>query len=291
MQKGYKLLVNITTWYIMDFIEEDKNLFDLVADTPEESPYSYNGLMKPIELKETAEAKKLDNGSEDNPNSASFIETEEEHKFKEVDPSKETVLTPKVSGAAEVIEKNNVVTDSEMPESLKETVQEEIFEIRNGASEEKSWDNKSTQVKNMFNSNVEKIAKPRQTRNIINAVSDITTDDKKFPEIKKSPEFLKVKDIQPVTKVKVEKIKAVNNNTVGYDELDIPVNTKFICDDWDDNAKEAVKKFRDTVDKMKGMAKYTDEYKNRCANLLYKYKDLPKKQFESLCNIMESVNR
>lgn len=275
----------------MDFIEEYKNLFDLVADTPEESPYSYNGLMKPIELKETAEAKKLDNGSEDNPNSASFIETEEEHKFKEVDPSKETVLTPKVSGAAEVIEKNNVVTDSEMPESLKETVQEEIFEIRNGASEEKSWDNKSTQVKNMFNSNVEKIAKPRQTRNIINAVSDITTDDKKFPEIKKSPEFLKVKDIQPVTKVKVEKIKAVNNNTVGYDELDIPVNTKFICDDWDDNAKEAVKKFRDTVDKMKGMAKYTDEYKNRCANLLYKYKDLPKKQFESLCNIMESVNR
>lgn len=275
----------------MDFIEEYKNLFDMVADTPEESPYSYNGLMKPIELKETDAAKKLDNGSEDNPNSASFIETEEEHKFKEVDPSKETVLTPKVSGAAEVIEKNNVVTDSEMPESLKETVQEEIFEIRNGASEEKSWDNKSTQVKNMFNSNVEKMAKPRQTRNIINAVSDITTDDKKFPEIKKSPEFLKVKDIQPVTKVKVEKIKAVNNNTVGYDELDIPVNTKFICDDWDDNAKEAVKKFRDTVDKMKGMAKYTDEYKNRCANLLYKYKDLPKKQFESLCNIMESVNR
>lgn len=275
----------------MDFIEEYKNLFDMVADTPEESPYSYNGLMKPIELKETAEAKKLDNGSEDNPNSASFIETEEEHKFKEVDPSKETVLTPKVSGAAEVIEKNNVVTDSEMPESLKETVQEEIFEIRNGASEEKSWDKKANQVKNLFNNNVEKIAKPRQTRNIINAVSDITTDDKKFPEIKKSPEFLKVKDIQPVTKVKVEKIKAVNNNTVGYDELDIPVNTKFICDDWDDNAKEAVKKFRDTVDKMKGMAKYTDEYKNRCANLLYKYKDLPKKQFESLCNIMESVNR
>lgn len=275
----------------MDFIEEYKNLFDLVADTPEESPYSYNGLMKPIELKETAEAKKLDNGSEDNPNSASFIETEEEHKFKEVDPSKETVLTPKVSGAAEVIEKNNVVTDSEMPESLKETVQEEIFEIRNGASEENSWDKKANQVKNLFNNNVEKMAKPRQTRNIINAVSDITTDDKKFPEIKKSPEFLKVKDIQPVTKVKVEKIKAVNNNTVGYDELDIPVNTKFICDDWDDNAKEAVKKFRDTVDKMKGMAKYTDEYKNRCANLLYKYKDLPKKQFESLCNIMESVNR
>lgn len=275
----------------MDFIEEYKNLFDMVADTPEESPYSYNGLMKPIELKETAEAKKLDNGSEDNPNSASFIETEEEHKFKEVDPSKETVLTPKVSGAAEVIEKNNVVTDSEMPESLKETVQEEIFEIRNGASEEKSWDKKANQVKNLFNNNVEKIAKPRQTRNIINAVSDITTDDKKFPEIKKSPEFLKVKDIQPVTKVKVEKIKAVNNNTVGYDELDIPVNTKFICDDWDDNAKEAVKKFRDTVDKMKGMAKYTDEYKNRCAKLLYKYKDLPKKQFESLCNIMESVNR
>jgi hypothetical protein len=275
----------------MDFIEEYKNLFDLVADTPEESPYSYNGLMKPIELKETAEAKKLDNGSEDNPNSASFIETEEEHKFKEVDPSKETVLTPKVSGAAQVIEKNIVVTDSEMPESLKETVQEEIFEIRNGASEENSWDNKANQVKKLFNNNVEKIAKPRQTRNIINAVSDITTDDKKFPKIKNNPEFLKVKDIQPVTKVKVEKIKAVNNNTVGYDELDIPVNTKFICDDWDENAGEAMKKFRDTVDKMKGMAKYTDEYKNRCANLLYKYKDLPKKQFESLCNIMESVNR
>lgn len=275
----------------MEFIENYKNLFDLVADLPEDDPCgSYTSLMRPVELKETAEAKKLDNGSEDNPNSASFIETEEEHKFKEVDPSKETVLTPKVSGAADVIEKNSVVTDSEMPESLKETVQEEIFEIRNGDSDEDSWDKKANQVKKMFNNNVSKIAKPRQTRNIINAVADPTTDDKKFPKIKNNPEFLKVKDIQPVTKVKVEKIKAVNNNMVGYDELDIPVNTKFICDDWDKNADEAIQKFRDKVDKMKGMAKYTDEYKNRCANLLYKYKDLPKKQFESLCNIMESVN-
>lgn len=276
----------------MEFIENYKNLFDLVADIPDDDPHcSYTSLMKPVELKETAEAKKLDNGSEEKPNSASFIETEEEHKFKEVDPSKETVLTPKVSGAAEVIEKNSVVTDAEMPDSLKETVQEEIFEIRNGASDEKSWDNKSTQVKNMFNSNVNKMTKPKEHPNIINADAYNDYDDEKFPEIKKSPEFLKVKDIQPVTKVKVDKIKAVKNNTVGYDDLKMPVNTKFVCDDWDDNAEEAVKKFRDTVDKMKGMAKYTDEYKNRCANLLYKYKDLPKKQFESLCNIMESVNR
>lgn len=276
----------------MEFIENYKNLFDLVADIPDDDPHSsYTSLMRPVELKETAEAKKLDNGSEDNPNSASFIETEEEHKFNEVDPSKETVLTPKVSGAAEVIEKNSVVTDSEMPESLKETVKEEIFEIRNGASDEKSWDKKSAQVKNMFNSNVNKMTKPKELPNIINSDAYNDYDDKNFPEIKKSPEFLKVKDIQPVTKVNVEKIKAVKNNTVGYDDLKMPVNTKFICDDWDDNAKEAVKKFRDKVDKMKGMSKYTDEYKNRCANLLYKYKDLPKKQFESLCNIMESVNR
>lgn len=276
----------------MEFIEEYKNLFDLVADLPEDDPRgSYNSLMRPVELKDTAEYKKFNGGNEDNPASASFIETEEKKDFKEVKASKETALKPKVSGAAEVMKKNGVVTDVDMPEGLKETVKAEITKIRNDASDEKSWDKKANQVKNMFNDNVSKVAKPRQTRNIINAVADPTTDEKKFPKIKNSPEFLKVKDIQPVTKVKVEKMKAVNNNTVGYDELDIPVNTKFICDDWDDNADEAIQKFRDRVDKMKGMAKYTNEYKNRCANLLYKYKDLPKKQFESLCNIMESVNK
>ncbi|MBO6033180.1 MAG: hypothetical protein J6Q22_17255 [Prevotella sp.] len=275
----------------MKFIEDYKNLFDLVADLPEDDPCgSYNSLMRPVELKETAEYKKFNGGDEDKPASASFIETEEKKNFKEVKPSKETALKPKVSGAAEVMKKNGVVTDVDMPEGLKEKVKEEITKIRNDASDEKSWDKKANQVKNMFNNNVSKVAKPRQTRNIINAVTDPTTEEKKFPKIKNNPEFLKVKDIQPVTKVKVEKMKAVNNNTVGYDELDIPVNTKFICDDWDDNADEAIQKFRDRVEKMKGMSKYTKEYKNRCANLLYKYKDLPKKQFESLCNIMESVN-
>ena len=275
----------------MKFIEDYKNLFDLVADLPEDDPCgSYTSLMRPVELKETPEYKKFNGGDEDKPASASFIETEEKKNFKEVKPSKETALKPKVSGAAEVMKKNGVVTDVDMPEGLKEKVKDEITKIRNDASDEKSWDKKANQVKNMFNKNVSTIAKPRQTRNIINAVSDTTTDDKKFPKIKNNPEFLKVKEIQPVTKVKVEKMKAVNNNTVGYDELDIPVNTKFICDDWDDNADEAIKKFRDRVDKMKGMSKYTKEYKNRCANLLYKYKDLPKKQFEALCNIMESVN-
>lgn len=275
----------------MKFIEDYKNLFDLVADLPEDDPCgSYTSLMRPVELKKTAEYKKFNGGDEDKPASASFIETEEKKNFKEVKPSKETALKPKVSGAAEVMKKNGVVTDVDMPDGLKEKVKEEITKIRNDASDEKSWDKKANQVKNMFNKNVSTIAKPRQTRNIINAVSDTTTDDKKFPKIKNNPEFLKVKEIQPVTKVKVEKMKAVNNNTVGYDELDIPVNTKLICDDWDDNADEAIKKFRDRVEKMKGMSKYTKEYKNRCANLLYKYKDLPKKQFEALCNIMESVN-
>lgn len=276
----------------MKFIEEYKNLFDLVADLPEDDPCSsYNSLMRPVELKETAEYKKFNGGDEDKPASASFIETEEKKNFKEAKPSKETALKPKVSGAADVMKKNGVVTDVDMPEGLKETVKAEITKIRNDASDEKSWDKKANQVKNMFNDNVSKVAKPRQTRNIINAVADTTTDDKKFPKIKNNPEFLKVKDIQPVTKVKVEKMKAVNNNMVGYDELDIPVNTKFICDDWDDNADEAIQKFRDRVEKMKGMSKYTKEYKNRCANLLYKYKDLPKNQFESLCEIMENVNR
>ena len=240
----------------MKFIEEYKNMFDLVADLPEDDPCcSYTSLMRPVELKETAEAKKFNGGDEDKPASASFIETEEKKDFKEVKPSKETALKPKVSGAAEVMKKNGVVTDSDIPESLKETVKEELTKIRNDASDEKSWDNKANQVKNMFNDNVSKVAKPRQTRNIINAVTDPTTEEKKFPKIKNNPEFLKVKDIQPVTKVKVEKVKAVNNNTVGYDELDIPVNTKFICDDWDDNADEAIQKFRDRVDKMKGMSK------------------------------------
>lgn len=276
----------------MKFIEDYKNLFDLVADLPEDDPCgSYTSLMRPVELKATPEAKKFDGGDEDDPASESFVETEVQKNFKEVKPSKETALKPKVSGASDVMKKNGVVTDSDIPESIKETVKEELTKIRNDASDEKSWDNKANQVKNMFNDNVSKVAKPRQTRNIINAVTDPTTEEKKFPKIKNNPEFLKVKDIQPVTKVKVEKMKAVNNNMVGYDELDIPVNTKFICDDWDKNAKDAIKQFRATVDKMKGMSKYTDEYKNRCANLLYKYKDLPKSQFESLCKIMENVNR
>lgn len=276
----------------MKFIEEYKNLFDLVADLPEDDPCgSYTSLMRPVELKKTPEAKKFDGGDEDDPASESFVETEVQKNFKEVKPSKETALKPNVSGAADVMKKNGVVTDSDIPESVKESVKEELTKIRNDSSDEKSWDNKANQVKNMFNDNVAKVAKPRQTRNIINAVNDTETDDKKFPKIKNNPEFLKVKDIQPVTKVKVEKMKAVNNNMVGYDELDIPVNTKFICDDWDKNAKDAIKQFRATVDKMKGMSKYTDEYKNRCANLLYKYKDLPKSQFESLCKIMENVNR
>ena len=275
----------------MKFIEEYKNLFDLVADLPEDDPCSsYNSLMRPVELKETAEYKKFNGGDEDKPASASFIETEEKKNFKEAKPSKETALKPKVSGAAEVMKKNGVVTDVDMPDGLKETVKAEITKIRNDSSDEKSWDKKANQVKNMFNNNVSKVAKPRQTRNIINAVNDPESDDKKFPKIKNNPEFLKVKDIQPVTKVKVEKMKAVNNNMVGYDELDIPVNTKFICDDWDDNADEAIQKFRDRVEKMKGISKYTKEYKNRCANLLYKYKDLPKSQFESLCKIMENAN-
>lgn len=276
----------------MEFIEEYKNLFDLVADLPEDDPCgSYTSLMRPVELKKTPELKKFDGGDEDDPASESFVETEVQKNFKEVKPSKETALKPTVSSAADVMKKNGVVTDSDIPESVKESVKEELTKIRNDASDEKSWDNKANQVKKMFNDNVEKVAKPRQTRNIINAVNDTETDDKKFPKIKNNPEFLKVKDIQPVTKVKVEKMKAVNNNMVGYDELDIPVNTKFICDDWDKNAKDAIKQFRATVDKMKGMSKYTDEYKNRCANLLYKYKDLPKSQFESLCKIMENVNR
>lgn len=276
----------------MELIENYKNLFDLVADIPEDDPHSsYMSLMKPVELKETAEAKKFTGGNDDNPASASFVETEEKKKFNEVNPSKDTVLKPKVSGAAEVMKKNGVVTEVDMPESLKETVKEEITKIRNGASDEALWDNKANQVKNMFNRNVTKIAKPITTKNIINAEAPHTSDDKKFPKIKNNPEFLKVKDIQPVNKVKVEKIKAVNNNMVSDDDIDIPFNTKSIRDDWDDNAAEAIAKFRKMVDKMKGMAKYTDEYKNRCANLLYKYKDLPKSQFESLCHIMENVNR
>lgn len=276
----------------MELIENYKNLFDLVADIPEDDPHSsYMSLMKPVELKETAEAKKFTGGNDDNPASESFVETEEKKKFNEVNPSKDTVLKPKVSGAAEVMKKNGVVTEVDMPESLKETVKEEITKIRNGASDEASWDNKANQVKNMFNRNVTKIAKPITAKNIINAEAPHTSDDKKFPKINTNPEFLKVKDIQPVNKVKVEKIKAVNNNMVSDDDIDIPFNTKSIRDDWDDNAAEAITKFRKMVDKMKGMAKYTDEYKNRCANLLYKYKDLPKSQFESLCNIMENVNR
>lgn len=276
----------------MEFIENYKNLFDLVADIPDDDPHSsYTSLMKPVELKETAEAKKFTGGNDDKPAIASFVEPAEKKDFNEVKPSKDTVLKPKVSGAAEVMKKNSVVTEVDMPVSLKETVKEEITKIRNGESDEASWDKKANQVKNMFNNNVTKIAKPRTTRNIINADAYHTADDKKFPKIKNNPEFLKVKDIQPVNKVKVEKIKAVNNNMVAYDELEIPLNTKFICDDWDDNADDTITKFRKMVDKMKGMAKYTDEYKNRCANLLCKYKDLPKSQFESLCNIMENVNR
>lgn len=276
----------------MEFIENYKNLFDLVADIPDDEPHnSYMSLMMPIELKAPEEAKQFTGGNDGNPASSSFVETEEKKDFNEVKPSKDTALKPKVSGAAEVMKKNGVVTEVDMPESLKETVKEEITKIRNGDSDKAAWDKKTNQVKNMFNNNVTKIAKPRTTRNIINAEAYLTSDDKKFPKIKNNPEFLKVKDIQPVNKVNVEKIKAVNNNMVGYDERDIPVNTKFICDDWDDNADDAITKFRKMVDKMKGMAKYTDEYKNRCANLLYKYKGLPKSQFESLCNIMENVNR
>lgn len=276
----------------MEFIENYKNLFDLVADIPNDDPHSsYTSLMKPVELKETSEAKKFTECNEHTSSSESFIETEEKKVFNEVNPSDETALTPKVSGAAEVMQKNTVVKDIDIPDSLKETVKEEINKIRNEASDEQSWENKANQVKNMFNSNVKKIAKPIETKNIINAEAYHTSDDKKFPEIKNTPEFLKVKDIQPVTNVKVDKIQAVNNDTVGYDTINIPVNSTFSSDDWDENAADAIKKFRDRVDKMKGMAKYTDEYKNRCANLLYKYKDLPKKQFESLCNIMESVNR
>ena len=192
----------------MKFIEEYKNLFDLVADLPEDDPCSsYNSLMRPVELKETAEYKKFNGGDEDKPASASFIETEEKKNFKEAKPSKETALKPKVSGAAEVMKKNGVVTDVDMPDGLKETVKAEITKIRNDSSDEKSWDKKANQVKNMFNNNVSKVAKPRQTRNIINAVNDPESDDKKFPKIKNNPEFLKVKDIQPVTKVKVEKMK------------------------------------------------------------------------------------
>ena len=274
----------------MEFIENYKNLFDLVADTPDDDPHSsYTSLMRPVELKETSESKMLDNGSKENPNTASFIETEEEYKFNEVEPSKETVLTPKVSGAAEVMKKNGVVNEVDMPESLKETVKEEITKIRNGDSDEDSWDKKANQVKNMFNNNVDKIAKPRNSKTSINAEA-YHKSDAKFPPITRNPEFLKVKDIQPVTKVTVKQIKAVNNNTV-RDGVDSHGNCNTKCNDWDDNAADAIKKFRDRVDKMKGMAKYTDEYKNRCANLLFKYKDLPKSQFESLCNIMESVNR
>lgn len=272
----------------MDYIENYKQLFDLVSDLPDDG--GYNSLMKPVELKETDEAKNLETGDEDNPASASFIETEEKHDFKEVDPSKETVLTPKVSGAAEVMKDNNVVTEVDMPESLKETVKDEIIKIRNDSSDESSWDKKSEKVQNVFNSNVNKMTKPKELPNIQNSEAIVKTEEK-FPKIEKAPEFLKVKDIQPVTKVKVDKIKAQKHSTVDYDDFKMPTNCKMICGDWDENAEEAIKKFRDTVDKMKGMSKYTDEYKNRCAALLYKYKDLPKKQFESLCNIMESVNR
>jgi hypothetical protein len=274
----------------MEFIENYKKLFDMVADLPDEPNCSYNGLMKPVELTETPEAKKFDGGDENNPASASFVETEENKDFDEVNPSKDTALKPKVSGAAEVMKENGVVTEVGMPESLKETVKEEITKIRNDDSDEASWDKKANQVKNMFNNNVTKIAKPSTTKNIINAEA-YHTSDAKFPQITSNPEFLKVKDIQPVTKVTAKKIKAVNNNTVRDDKVDSHGNCNPKCTDWDDNAADAIKKFRDRVDKMKGMAKYTDEYKNRCANLLYKYKDLPKSQFESLCNIMENVNR
>ena len=274
----------------MEFIENYKKLFDMVADLPDEPNCSYNGLMKPVELTETPEAKKFDGGDENNPASASFVETEENKDFDEVNPSKDTALKPKVSGAAEVMKENGVVTEVGMPESLKETVKEEITKIRNDDSDEASWDKKANQVKNMFNNNVTKIAKPSTTKNIINAEA-YHTSDAKFPPITSNPEFLKVKNIQPVTKVTAKKIKAVNNNTVREDQIDSHGNCNKKYKDWDDNAADAIKKFRDRVDKMKGMAKYTDEYKNRCANLLYKYKDLPKSQFESLCSIMENVNR
>ena len=140
-------------------------------------------------------------------------------------------------------------------------------------------------VKNMFNKNAGKITGDATKKSSLQSVPEMDVKSK-FPKISSEPEFLSVRKIQPVTTVKEEKIKMIDNNSVkeGTTKCEKGKN------DFDSEANDAVKKFRSVIDNMKGMDKYDDTYKNRCAFILNKYSGLPKKQFDAICGLMESVN-
>lgn len=245
----------------MEYIENYKRLFDMVSDLPDGD--GYDSLMSPVERKEPVEDDDMANCENT------------------VGQSNENVLAPTVSGAAEVSACNDVVAGFDMPESQRETVNREMMPIRNGAADEQTWDRNANRVKEKANETVKKFVEQSKYSSATpgNAASACSEPKRK---IAVEPEFMKVREIQPVETVNPNLSSSqVKSTSDGLDDSR--------CDSGVD--AEALQKCRSIVDKMAGMYKYTDSYKNRCAGLLCKYMELPKTQFESLCSIMESVNK
>ena len=238
----------------MDFIEDYKKMFDIVADMPTEEDGELHGVMKAVPLDATKEFKN-GNGTKA---TDTYNNPKTEYEFKQVKPKKDTVVTPKVGEMANT----------------------------KSASDKSDWDKHAETVKTMFNKNISKITGNAKEKSSITSVPE-TEVKEKFPKISKDPEFLAVRKIQPITTPKESKIRPINNNTVKEGTAKCGSGN----DDFDSESKEAVKKFREVIDKMKGMSKYDDPYKDRCAAILNKYSGLPKKQFESICEMMELVNK
>ena len=237
----------------MDFIEDYKNMFDIVADIPNSEDVELRGVMKSVPLDVTKEFKK----GEGTEATDTYTEPKIEYEFSPVKRETETVATPTVG---------------EMSKKSPE-------------SNQTAWDGHAEKVKTMFNKNAGKITGDATKKSSLQSVPEMEVKSK-FPKISSEPEFLSVRKIQPVTTIKEEKIKMIDNNSV----KDGTAKCEKGKDDFDSEANDAVKKFRSVIDNMKGMDKYDDTYKNRCAFILNKYSGLPKKQFDAICGLMESVN-
>lgn len=185
----------------------------------------------------------------------------------------------------------NVDDDEEIDiEDLSED-DREAYEKMMKSDPEKEWETSSKKAMNTFQTNFSKMTGKQKVATAVETKTSVETKDS-FPK-QKTPEFMEVKKIQPMTSVnKNPFMKEDTIETATISNENIKNNDYDPCDDeaFQRKSDEAVKKCRKYIDEMPSMAKYDENYKNKCAYTLHKYMDLPKSKFESLCKYMESVN-
>lgn len=257
----------------MDFIEDYKDLFEKVSNLPEDGSNVY--FMTPTcgDLENAC-----GNESIDALNDVEYTEPTVETKFKPFQPNKNASYT--VSGTENI--KVNPIDDTDELgiDDLDQDDQEAFEEMSDDT--EMEFNNDANNAMNRFQNNHQTITHSEKRVDTTFKTNNGYETSTSYKEINGEPEFLKVRNIKPVDNINNF---TTEKSTVGKGFPKVKSDPSF-----KEYADAAMDKCTDIVEKMKCMQGKDEHYKRKCAGLLSKYSNLPKTQFESLCNFMEKIN-